>query len=84
MPLGSVLMDPYVELTATEAAEAFGVSESTIRAWRRRGHLPLGGLGTRDGRTVPIYKVGDIERAAAATKTRTAKRRTLVGSRCPS
>ncbi|MEU3600897.1 MerR family transcriptional regulator [Streptomyces sp. NPDC006798] len=49
------------QLTAGAAA----VTPAAVRQWAARGHLPRGGL---DPRGRPLYRIGDLARAEAATR----------------
>jgi DNA-binding transcriptional MerR regulator len=54
-------------LTGPQAAELCGVGVSTIRQWRRRGHITPAGL---DERGRPLYDQLTIAHAEAKTRQR--------------
>jgi hypothetical protein len=51
--------------TATDAADAHGLSPATVRSWRKRGHLTEAGRNERGAR---LYRGIDLLRAEAATR----------------
>lgn len=53
--------------TATEAAEAVGVTVHTIWQWKRRGHLQPSGMN-REG--LLVFRVLDVAKAEHATRAR--------------
>lgn len=61
-------------ITGTEAAEEFGVDVSTICQWVRRGYLAPMGRDIRMGRSVPVYRRGEV-----ATVERERRRNALHG-----
>ncbi|AVJ50738.1 hypothetical protein SEA_OGOPOGO_99 [Mycobacterium phage Ogopogo] len=58
---------PFSQVTATEAAEQFGLTIAAITNWVRRGHLTPSGIDDRGRKT---YRVVDLAKAEAATKRR--------------
>lgn len=64
-------------ITATEAADEFGVHDSTIHSWVRKGYLAKSGLDVRCGRLCPVYRRGDVALAEQRTRPR---RMRCVGS----
>lgn len=68
-------------LTATEAADEFGVHLSTITSWRRKGYLAVAGYDTRNGRSVPVYRRGDVGLAERSTRLRALNKRGAIATR---
>ena len=73
-------VDDYDEaITATEAAEEFGVHKSTILTWVLRGHLtPLPYRIVRNGRSVPGYIRGEVALAEKKLRDKYTHRRGRV------
>lgn len=65
-PTETTLADgPYSQVTATEAAQQFGLTIAAITNWVRRGHLKPAGLNHQGRKT---YRVLDLAKADVATK----------------
>lgn len=79
--LAPLSLDLEETLTATEAADEFGVHLSTITSWRRKGYLEVAGYDTRDGRRVPVYRRGDVGLAERATRRRALNKRAAFATR---
>lgn len=59
------------QVTATEAAEQYGVTAQAICNWVRRGHLRVSGIDAQGRRT---YRKLDLEKVNNATMQRMRKR----------
>lgn len=55
------------QVTATEAAQHFGITRAAICNWVRRGHLRVAGIDHAGRKT---YRKLDLEKANHATKQR--------------
>lgn len=58
---------PYSQVTATEAAQQFGLTIAAITNWVSRGYLEPTGLNERGQKT---YRVLDLAKAECLTRKR--------------
>lgn len=59
---------PFAEVTATEAAEQFGITIAAVTNWVNRGHLTPSGIDPSSGRK--LYRVLDLAKAECLTRKR--------------
>lgn len=65
-------MDLDARLTATQAAEAIGVSKQLVNYWRQRGHVQPNEHG--------LYRLGDVLAADARARRSGYSRRALTSA----
>jgi DNA-binding transcriptional MerR regulator len=63
----TVVDGPYAQVTATEAAQQFGLTIAAITNWVRRGYLSPSGINERGQKT---YRVLDLAKAECLTRKR--------------
>lgn len=68
----SMLADPNALLTATQAAEAVGVSKQLFNYWRGKGYIQP----DRDG----LYRLGDVYELEERMRTSAYSKRSLIAA----